>query len=521
MKKRLLAISVASVIGLGAGVANAAMNVDPSGIGMYNIVPYYSVQNGNATVIHITNTDQVNGKVVKVRFRGAEWSDDVFDFTLFLSPGDIWTGAVTANGAVAAMNTADNSCTLPSSINQNFVTFRAQLSPDINAATREGYVEIITMADVPPTTFDAADKSTWLYTATKHVNGVAPCNGDLGGVSAVLNKLVEDIGNDPADEAAGIGQGMINPTPSLMTYAVTINVPTSKAFATTAVAVSPDVVAHKIFFEQKNVELDWDRNGAFGLTADIIFAPFNQIDATAGAEIGGVDLQMYQFDMPDMTTPIEAAIAANNALAQRDSLTAALQQGLANVEYTTDDGLLATTDVVFTQPTRRFYYNFAYACGTSCDYELSNGTQFDVIGEAGSVYQSLDGTSNRIAVGAPTFWDREEDTLVSENDIVISPTPPSQALTFSLKGEASVISINNGALPTGSLSASLTANNYATALTNPDGWAILSTTTTEGTPVPGDDQLLPIIGFTATNVYNGAVGAAGTNYGLTLPLRQQ
>ncbi|MCG6966808.1 MAG: hypothetical protein LJE59_09870 [Chromatiaceae bacterium] len=489
MKKRLLALGVATALGMSAGVASA-MQTEPSGIGMYNILPYYSVQSGNNTLIQITNTDEVNGKAVKVRFRGAEWSDDVFDFTLFLSPGDVWTGAVTVNGLVAHMDTVDNSCTLPANINQDFVTFRAALSEDSNAATREGYVEVITMADIPPTV--GGDPEEDLYDTILHHNGEAACD------SGVLTALTEDSANVAAD------QGMENPTPALTSYAIVINVPKSKAFAQAAIAVNPDSVNNKIYYMQKNVEINpADLAELQALTADRIFA-------AQGAPDNGVGLQMYQFDLPDLTTPVEGG----TAIAQRDSLTDALaQNGDAVVEYVTDSAIDATTDVVFTQPTRRFFYN--YIENADGAYEL-NGWTFDIEGDAGSVYDSLDGVSNRIAVGNPTFYDREEGKLVGEDDIVISPTPPNVALTFSLKGEASVISINNGAIPTGSLAASLTANNYETNLEAPDGWAILSTTTTSGTVGP-----LPIVGFTAINILNNAVGAAGTNYGMVLPLRQR
>ena len=146
MKKRLLALSVATALSMGAA---HAFEVTRNGIGMYNLLPYYSAQAGNATLIQVTNTDTVNGKAVKVRFRGAEWSDDVLDFTLFMSPGDVWTGGVSANGLIAGLFTVDNSCTLPEDVNQDFVTSRLEASDSAAAGTREGYFEIITMADIP------------------------------------------------------------------------------------------------------------------------------------------------------------------------------------------------------------------------------------------------------------------------------------------------------------------------------------------------------------------------------------
>src|SRR5664279_1632761 len=111
MRKNLIALSVAAFVGgLGmAGSATAAVLRDltagyvtdatsevirQSGTGHQLIVPYFNTQVGNATLINIVNTDQTNGKAVKVRFRGASNSDDVFDFQLFLSAGDVWTANI-------------------------------------------------------------------------------------------------------------------------------------------------------------------------------------------------------------------------------------------------------------------------------------------------------------------------------------------------------------------------------------------------------------------------------------------
>ena len=111
MKKNVLALSIATLIGgLGfAGSASAALEVAESGAGHILLVPYYSAQEGNLSVFHLTNTDTTNGKAVKVRFRGASNSDDVLDFQVFLSPGDVWTGIVSKNPETGLANlvTAD------------------------------------------------------------------------------------------------------------------------------------------------------------------------------------------------------------------------------------------------------------------------------------------------------------------------------------------------------------------------------------------------------------------------------
>ena len=58
-----------------------ALVVNDGGIGHALITPYFTAQNGNATLISLVNTDLANGKALKVRFRGASNSDDILDFT--------------------------------------------------------------------------------------------------------------------------------------------------------------------------------------------------------------------------------------------------------------------------------------------------------------------------------------------------------------------------------------------------------------------------------------------------------
>ena len=123
MKKSLVALSAAAMVaGLGfagaahaivisdvapggantavarAGIADAAAvaPVQNGGVGHIMFTPYFSTANGNTTLLSIVNTDKTYGKAVKVRFRGAANSDDILDFQVFLSPGDVWTASVSA-----------------------------------------------------------------------------------------------------------------------------------------------------------------------------------------------------------------------------------------------------------------------------------------------------------------------------------------------------------------------------------------------------------------------------------------
>lgn len=469
MKKKLLAVGVAATLGALSGVSNAAITVAQNGVGHINILPYYSVQSGNTTLISIANTDEVHGKAVKVRFRGAQFSDDVFDFQVFLSPADVWTAAVTLDGTVARLATSDKSCTLPQNINQQFVTARL-LDANKAQGTREGYVEIINMGDI--------NSGNALYTTTKHVNGVAPC----------ASSVLIGTGAEPADLS-----GLLSaPTSGLTSFATIINVASSKAFTIPGTALVQSTAVPVRYARQANLTTG---TASFPLIA---FDTATTADSVFNTATGNV--KMYEFDLPDLSTPYGTATTT----AQLAELQGILAKGSVVTEYATADNILAATDVVLSQPTRRYYYTWTDTPAAGTDPLRTLAT---VAGATGP-YASLAAATNSVVVSAPTVYDREERTVVDQSSIVISPNPQGSA-TWTLIGEVSVVSINNGSAPSGALKANITAQDYTFAYD--DGLVRLSTTSANGP--------LPVIGFTAVNVFNSSVGASGTNYGQVLPLK--
>ncbi|MDG4557388.1 MAG: hypothetical protein P9F19_08380 [Candidatus Contendobacter sp.] len=99
---------------------------------------------------------------VKVRFREAYNSRDVFDFNLILSPYDLWTAWVTDSPNGPVIRTEDSSCTVGNIVGTGAtgVTFPAPVSyvgafadggPTTVDRMREGYVEMIMMGASPGT----------------------------------------------------------------------------------------------------------------------------------------------------------------------------------------------------------------------------------------------------------------------------------------------------------------------------------------------------------------------------------
>ncbi len=172
MKKSSLTTAVlAGLAGLvGFAGSAGAVDINPDGTGQVLIYPYYTVQAGQQTYISVVNSTDV-GKAIKVRFLESYNSKEVLDFNLFMSPYDVWTGTVFAladaglSGDGGAFGTRDNSCTVPdfavagdgSIGGLNYKAFdnsvyAADGGPTGLDRSREGYVEMILMADVTGST---------------------------------------------------------------------------------------------------------------------------------------------------------------------------------------------------------------------------------------------------------------------------------------------------------------------------------------------------------------------------------
>lgn len=558
MKKSTLALSIAAAItatgfagsamaigvlknvtGGGANVATTAV-INHDGIGHNLLVPYFSTQSGNVTLLNITNTDQINGKLVKVRFRGAANSDDIFDFTLMLSPADVWTAAVSQDPTtgVSTLRTTDASCVVPSAVKSStgalFITGRVDPTPSSGTVanqTREGYIEIINMADVPPTLFAAAGttaaKAATLYGTTKHTAGVAACDTTV--LSTIIGTdylTVGAIGGAATESAAA---GIEPPTGLLTSDWVILNQTNTAAWSGSASAIQvqdglgangPGILS---FWPQLN-GLPLQANSAPALltravTADPLFTT------------GVVTIQNY--DLPDSSTPltsVDATVAlglvTNNAgpAATRADATSALLavQAIQN-QFATASTIGAVTDLVFSQPTRRYSVavNYKATSGTAGNvsttgtsaapiYRGRGNTGVDSLAAAdglgGSAYygqtDAILNTTRQVCttkVALGNTYDREESKL-GGTSFVISP---GVASSFALCGEAAVASINSGGTSAGSaLNATVVRND----ITFGAGFDLGTTTFTSANGGAG----MPILGFSAVRVANGAV-----NYGFT------
>ncbi len=564
MKKSILSASIAAMIGgLGlAGVANAGVHattaeaaaagipvivggdiaaglaINEAGTGHILVVPYFTTQGSNATLLNITNTDTVNGKLVKVRFRGASNSDDIFDFTLALSPGDVWAAKVSqgADGR-SQLETGDKSCTLPSIVatqRNSFPTGRLPASfTDAQKAneTREGYIEILTMADIAKAgnndqgaSLASIPATNPLFAAVKHVNGVAPCTAatlDLLKTNSTAYRATA-AGAAAVVTTSAQGKGLSYPSGKLMANWTIIDTVKTATFAGAATAVragdNTATLANVVFFPQS----DDAAGNVDALTADPLLrttqlwksnpttggiAGYGVVNAGGGAVApaaasASAIIAASFYDLPDLSTPYTAAnaVATFPPIAQAKALTVALAAKSVTNEYLTTTSIGATTDWVFSSPTRRYNVamNYGYTSPVGGDGRVYSdwhnaaatlGLNITSTTDADNFFNVANTSvaSGKICVAADTGsngvnqWDREETTTSSQ--FVISPGTVSNVRFC---GETSVLAINNGTnTSSGSLSANLALQNLNVNAN--EGWISLGTSGlgAKGLPVLG------------------------------------
>lgn len=596
MKKNVLALSItAAMLGLTGGAhamvaapltgatALSSLALNEAGVGHSLFVPYFTAQDTNSTLINLVNTDRVNGKAVKIRFRGAANSDDLFDFQVFLSPGDVWTASISKGAdGYAKLTTNDASCTKPAKAILNATPFKSTRLDTANlvgdalmAGTREGYIEIFNMADIPKTATVAADDATQahapeytaaqnkagtgalvsavttttnaMYYAIKHVAKVAPCAAATATIADVFAEL--DVG-DLADEAAGTALGLLPPTSGLMANWTIINVVGAAAWSGQATAVRA-VTAGPV--PARGHMVYWPQTGTAATTPEAFTAdPLLRVDAqvatdtgttTAVTHVAGtVAITALFVDLPDMSTPytLQANLpvpSVNNnvsvggfgaavniePLNQAQQLTAALATRSITNEYLTDPAISASTDLVFSMPTKRYSTAFHYGANVTSVAATTPGATFDdgrrfselvddniLVSMTTGYFTSKNTVINPVSasnvngrqicvtgITGPAPYDREESTVTSSTAVVVSPAPVTPTTSFC--GEASVMSISNGGTTSASAALKSTVTRKDATLPYVDGWLVMGTpgASTTGLPVLGA-SFVKAVGGTST-----------------------
>ena len=394
-KKKSLYLAVAAGLGaVGLAGSAAAVNVNSNGLGQYLIYPYYTVRNGTDTYISLTNTSSFP-KAVKVRFTEGKNSREVLDFNLYLSPYDMWTGALTATATGAMLITKDTSCTYPAipAAGQAFVNYAySGANPPAGGGfetsggdggdqsldrTREGYFEIIEMGTIT----DSAVAAAVLHSSGIPANcayvqqpqgtmdmspsGNHPLSAASGGLegNATLINVAEgtDYGYDPValdnfTSATYRPQGIWAPASTIYPNATNAD-PNST-----------------VFDNNKVVQTYWP---------------------TTGYRYGGVDA-------------VSAVLMHDNVMN----------------DYVLDAATLSGTDWVVTMPTKHWYVPIQ---------EPASNISYSALQPFTTNFWN--GACEKVDV---SYWDREEQLI---QNVSFSPPPPTQY--NSLCWESTVVTFND------------------------------------------------------------------------------
>lgn len=333
MLRFLITLSVTAVL---SAVAQAqpqplgeatSLEVNRHGVGHLLVVPYFSTQAGNATLVNLFNASDA-AKAVLLRYRSAGNGDELFSLQVFLRAHDagaamLYSGS---SGGVPSITTADASCTLPANVSgQSFRTSRLNpaLAGDALAnQAREGYIEIIALGDV------VADSALDAAITPVDYGVVPPCT------PAVLSAL------------ARFDAQLAPPTTGLFANWILINVPQTTTWSGEAVAYEARLdgapsTGNVVYFPPTTTPLS--AQDVTDYSADPLFN-FAQ---------GGPVVVPLSRDLPDLSTPYTATVETPQDQATELSFEIAAQK--TAIEYLTDRSIQALTDWVFSMPTLRYH----------------------------------------------------------------------------------------------------------------------------------------------------------------------
>ena len=472
MKRNSLTTALLAGLAGAAGLATTAqaVNLNADGLGQVLIYPYYTVNKGNQTLVSVVNTTS-RVKAVKVRFLEGRNSREVLDFNLYLSPFDVWTGAVFSNGATgpATLITRDNTCTVPRlpAAGVPFRNFAYSGSHDDNGGTslertREGYLEMIEMGVVNGTQAAAATH-----------NGA--------GVPANCNGLVNNW-------AVG-GTWAIN-------FAVNIELPSGGLYGAETIV---DVANGTMHANNADAIEGFYRNNSSALAAAALHSnPGTTFPSLQDADSGNGFATSFVF------TSTGTVISSNWTIGTADAVSAIYMHDAIYNEFNTETALGASSEWVVTFPTQRFYV----------DEEIDPNVP---LAPFTTDFQAGDGSAcEPVSIG---YYDREEQAP-GPASLDFSPPPPGapgNSLCYEAQGGAFNQSAEVTAGSTKIFGSTYAANINTTLGTGTaqSGWARLTfetsaTAPTQGhvlaSPAPEFDTYagLPVTGFWSANYVNAA-----------------
>ena len=364
MKSMHVAV-LAGLAAIGAAGTAEAVHINPDGTGQVLVYPYYTARAGTSTLITIINS-QNNTKMVKVRFLEGKNSREVLDFNLFLSPADVWTGAIVATANGARVITNDNSCVTPSdlfaetrtdgagSALNEFKNYQYTGGFEDSSAfasldrTREGYFEVIEMGVIDDNTIDGdAIVGATAVAVTgfiKHNSAGVPAN------CAALNSFDNFAGNTATTRFPNTIAGVVAvpatltqpPRGGLAGRASLINAATGANFSYSPTAFDAWSVVQK-YTESGNLS-----------------PSITEVDSGAAALIGPTSNVFTSAGIVTTVWPVATPITSG-----RDAMSATMMRNSVINEFILDNATASLTDWVVTFPTKRAYVNVGLLAATA------------------------------------------------------------------------------------------------------------------------------------------------------------
>lgn len=160
--KKILLSSVAAVtltsvsaFAAGANDGSNAVVAAQDGTGDYLVIPaYFANSAGWSTNIKVVNTNTTHAVVAKVVFRESAQSEEYLDFPIYLTPGDVWEGAVSYSNGNVILTSSDDSMYSSGSGTSIQMADTAPITkafPSLKAPRQNpfmGYVEVFGLASV-------------------------------------------------------------------------------------------------------------------------------------------------------------------------------------------------------------------------------------------------------------------------------------------------------------------------------------------------------------------------------------
>jgi hypothetical protein len=466
---------------MGVAGSAGAVQLSQDGTGQVLIYPYYTTRTAGpgdfATYLNVVNTTN-STKAVKVRFLEGKNSREVLDFNLYLSPYDVWAGAISKTTDGAKLTSVDKSCVTsaggfaaavtaghiyPEFVNYAFIGASSDvgITTGIDGAdtsldrVREGYFEIIEMGVIT---------ATAITTGLKHNAAGTPAN------CAVVNNI-----NSTNVEA---------PTGGLIGGASLINVQAGSDYGY-------DPVALEDFFIPASPNADiWAASGSI--------LP----DLNSGSPLSNVFYYHFASSLVPPAFTTDTLTTVWGASRPVDAVSAVLMRNSVMNTYVLDAATLSLTDWVVTFPTKRNYVS-ANAPGSSIAND-PNGTQ-----RLAPFHNFFwNGSCDPVSI---TTWDREEQTFTS----TVQSSPPQPGLTDNLCWEANVITFKNTAAPIADANSLLGSKNRLEVSTSSfvNGWAKLSFLNplplVATNPPTETYNGLPVVGFMVQDFLNTGVTIGG------------